>query len=159
MKCRPPALLLGAGLALTMTVAERQVVYAQDAPAQVATAAPDADHPTPEEKMRRRMPHPVKVGSLIGLRVLDDDDNTIGFVRQVVRTPNGKIMLVVNHGRLFGWGGREVGVPIEAVAIFGRQLASLDVQPGEYAALPTWSAGNGNPIAVDQTILIGLTKR
>src|SRR5436309_9404691 len=109
MRFRPPALLLGAGLALTMTVAERQVVNAQHAPAQVAIAAPDADHPTPEEKMRRRMPHPMKVGDLIGLRVLDDDDNTIGFVRQLVRTPDGKIMLVVNHGRLFGWGGREVG--------------------------------------------------
>jgi hypothetical protein len=101
----------------------------------------------------------VKVGDLIGLRVLDYDDNTIGFVRQVVRTPNGKIMLVVNHGRLLGWGGREVGVPLEAVGIFGRQLASLDVQPEEYAGLPTWSAANGEPIAPDQMILIGLTKR
>jgi hypothetical protein len=157
MSFRPIALLLGACLVVTAAAGERQVAQAQHASPQAA--APDPDNPTPEEKMRRRMPHPVKVGDLIGLRVLDYDDNTIGFVRQVVRTPNGKIMLVVNHGRLLGFGGREVGVPLEAVGIFGRQLASLDVQPEDYAALPTWSAANGEPIAPDQMILIGLTKR
>jgi hypothetical protein len=157
MSSRPLSLLVGACLTMTAAVAERQVANAQHASVQAAAA--DPENPTPEEKMRRRMPHPVKVGTLIGLRVLDYDDNTIGFVRQVVRTPNGKIVLVVNHGRLLGWGGREVGVPIEAVGIFGRQLASLDVQPEEYAALPIWSAANGEPIAPDQTILIGLTKR
>ena len=29
---------------------------------------------TPEQKMQKRFPHPVRVGDLIGLPVLDDDD-------------------------------------------------------------------------------------
>ena len=73
------------------------------------------------EEMRRRFPQPVRVGDLIGLPLLDWDDSTIGYVRHVVRTPEGKIQLIVNQGRLFGWGGRLVQVPIEAVAILARQ--------------------------------------
>jgi hypothetical protein len=39
--------------------------------------------------MRRRFPQPVRVGDLIELRVLNDHHVTIGFVRHVVRTPQG----------------------------------------------------------------------
>ena len=40
--------------------------------------------------MQRRYPQPVKVGDLIGLRVLDDKDRTLGRVQTVVRTSSGK---------------------------------------------------------------------
>jgi hypothetical protein len=85
---------------------------------------------TPEERIQQW----VRVGDLIGLRVFDDNDATIGFVRQVVRTPDGRIQLIVAHSGVLGLGGRLVAVSIEAVAIFGRQLASLDMKPEEY----TW---------------------
>ena len=92
----------------------------QAAPA-TAAAADAEENLSPEEKMRRRFPQPVRVGDLIGLPLLDWDDSTLGYVRHVVRTPEGKIQLIVNQGRLFGWGGRLVQVPIEAVAILARQ--------------------------------------
>lgn len=130
------------------------LAFAQHAPAMTSPAAL-----SPEEKMNRRYPQPVKVGDLVGLRVLDDDDVTIGYVQQVTRTAQGKVVLVVSYGGLFGWRGRDVGVPIEAVAIFGRQLASLDMQPKDYAAAPNWVPADGRPIAPDQKILIGLTRR
>ena len=44
--------------------------------------------------MNMRFPQPVKVGDLIGLAVLDNYDLTMGYVRQVVRTPEGKIRLM-----------------------------------------------------------------
>jgi hypothetical protein len=75
--------------------------------AQASAAEPE---PSPEEKMRRRFPHPVKVGDLIGLPLLDYYDSTIGFVRDVARTPAAKIVLVVNQGWFFGRGGRLVGM-------------------------------------------------
>ena len=56
----------------------------------VTCAAARADE-TPEERMQRRFPQPVKVGDLIGLPVYDDNELTLGHVRQVVRTPAGKI--------------------------------------------------------------------
>jgi len=114
---------------------------------------------TPEERMRRRFPQPVRVGDLIGLRVLDDRDVTIGVVRKVVRTPQDKILLLVSQGGWFGWGERLVAAPIEVMAIFGRQLASLDMTPSEYASAPTWVAGGGTPIPDDEIIRIALTRR
>ena len=50
-----------------------------------------------EAKMNRRFPQKVRVGDLIGLPVLDDDDVTLGYVQNVVRTPENKIKLIVRH--------------------------------------------------------------
>jgi hypothetical protein len=109
--------------------------------------------------MRRRFPQPVRVGDLIGLRVVDDNDATIGVVRQAARTPEGRILLIVAHTGVLRWGGRLVAVPIEAVGIFGRQLASLDMKPEEYASAPTWTGAGAQLIAPNEMIAIGLTRR
>ena len=130
----------------------------QAAPVKAATA--DAqENLSPEEKMRRRFPQPVRVGDLIGLPLLDWNDSTIGYVRHVVRAPEGKIQLIVNQGRLFGWGGRLVQVPIEAVAILARQINLLDISLEEFRAAPAWSAAVTQPIAPDDTIRIALSRR
>jgi PRC-barrel domain len=76
-----------------------------------------------------RFPQKVKVGDLIGLPMLDDNDVTLGRVQRVVRTPEGKIKLIVGYSKWFGWFGRPVAVPIEVVAILARQIASLDMPP------------------------------
>jgi PRC-barrel domain len=120
---------------------------------------PQKDAMTPEERMNRRFPQPVRVGDLKSLRVLDDQDVTIGFVRKVVRTPQGKILLLVSQGGWLGWGERLVAVPIEVMAIFGRQLASLDMEPKEYASASTWVESGGTPIPDGEIIRIALTKR
>jgi len=123
----------------------------------VTTGAVHADE-TPEQRTTRRFPQPVKVGDLIGLPVYDDNQSTLGHVREVVRTPAGKIELVVAYSPWFGWWGRPVAVPIEAVGIFGRQLAALDMSRQEFANAPTWSGGDATPISPDDTIRIGLTR-
>jgi PRC-barrel domain len=140
------------------------------APAGAALAAPQGappegtkQEPTPEERMNSRFPQPVRVGDLIGLPVLDDDDLTLGHVRNVVRTPQGKIQLVVTQGGWptgwFGWGARLVPVPIEAVAILGRQIAALDMPPKEFAAARTWTNTDGQPIPPNEMIRIAITRR
>ena len=130
----------------------------QATPAKAATDD-DQENLSPEEKMRRRFPQPVRVGDLIGLPLLDWDDSTIGYVRHVVRTPEGKIQLIVNQGRLFGWGGRLVQVPIEAVAILARQLDLLDISVEEFRAAPAWSAATTQPIPSDDMIRIAISRR
>ena len=130
----------------------------QAGPAKAATDD-DQENLSPEEKMRRRFPQPVRVGDLIGLPLLDWDDSTIGYVRHVVRTPEGKIQLIVNQGRLFGWGGRLVQVPIEAVAILARQLDLLDISVEEFRAAPAWSAATTQPIPSDDMIRIAISRR
>jgi hypothetical protein len=151
--------VLGAGLVVAAAPGAArdgaaQIILAQHEPPQAAIPQRE----TPDERMRRRFPQPVRVGDLIGLRVLNDKHVTIGFVRHVVRTPQGRIQLIVAHSGVLGWDGRLVAVPIEVVGIMGRQLASLDMKPEEYAAAPTWSGGDAEVILPDEKILIGLTQ-
>jgi hypothetical protein len=121
---------------------------------------------SPEEKMNRRFPQPVRVGDLIGLPVLDYQDSTIGYVREVVRTPDGKIQLVVPYGRWFGWvktGGpfarRLVGVPLETVAILARQINALDMSREEFDTAPDFAKGASTPIPPGETIRIAIGRR
>jgi hypothetical protein len=123
------------------------------------TGMDDASRPMPMvERMNRRFPQPIRVGDLIGLPVLDDRSSTLGFVRQVVRTAAGKIELIVSYSRWFGWFGRPVAVPIEAVGIEGRQVASLDMSRSEYAAAPTWQGRDATALPDDATIRIALAR-
>jgi sporulation protein YlmC with PRC-barrel domain len=112
-----------------------------------------------EARMQMRFPQPVRVGDLIGLPVLDDEDSTLGRVREVVRDPEGKIKLIVSYSRWWGLGGRPVAVPLEVVIILGRQIDAVDMKPAEFAAAPTWVAGTDQPIAPDQIIRIGIGRR
>ncbi len=122
-------------------------------------AQPKPEARTPEEKMQRRFPQPIRVGDLIGLPLLDDDDRTIGYVKTVVRTAAGKILLIVPYGGVLGWNQRLVAVPIEVVAIAGRQLAALDMPRKAFDAAPTWDMTQAKPINENETIRIGLYKR
>jgi hypothetical protein len=139
-----------------------RLVIAQGTPPMPHEMTPAEKQMTPEERMSRRFPQPIKVGDLIGLALLDDYDLTIGYVRHVVRTPQGKIQLIVTQGGWFGpWfgvGTRLVPVPVEVVAILGRQLASLDLPRQEIAAVPTWS-GNDGTIPAGEMIRVAVARR
>jgi len=124
------------------------------------TGMEDANKPMPmDERWQRRFPQPVRVGDLIGLPVLDDNSSTLGPVQKVVRNNDGKIALVVSYGGWFGWGARPVAVPLEAVGILGRELASLDMPRSEYASAPTWQGAGAQVIADDAVIRIALARR
>jgi hypothetical protein len=124
-----------------------------------ATGMTDVTHPMPmEQRFLDRFPQPAQVGSLVGLPVLDLRTSTIGYVRHVVRTPQGKIELIVSYSRWWGWFGRPVAVPIEAVGIEGRQLVSLDMPPSQYAAAPTWHHTNEAILPAEATIRVALAR-
>jgi len=123
------------------------------------TPTTSLDGLSPEERMQRRYPQPVKVGDLIGLPLLDDQDRTLGTIQSVVRTPEGKVRLIISFGGLLGWGQRLIAVPIEVVAIAGRQLAALDMTRAELEAAPTWSAVQTQPIASNEIVRVGLYRR
>jgi sporulation protein YlmC with PRC-barrel domain len=123
------------------------------------TGMMDAEHPMPmNERMLKRFPQPVRVGDLIGLPVLNENASTLGHVRQVVRTPQGNIELIVSYSRFWGWFGRPVAVPLEVVGIAGRHLVSLDMDSSEYANAPTWQAKDAIALPNDATIRIALAR-
>lgn len=100
----PPTLV--ALTLLALFVHDEKVPQARGASTLVLASGPTVsatatDALSPEERMRRRYPQPVKVGDLIGLPVLDDRDRTLGRVQRLVRAPNGKIRLIVSYGGPF----------------------------------------------------------
>lgn len=113
---------------------------------------------TPQERMAKRYPQPVRAGDLVGLPVLDYDDSTIGWVRQVVRTPAG-IVLVMDYGGWLTFKRRPIPVPIETVAILGRQIDALDLTAEDFDKTPTWSPQSGVEIPRDEMIQIAIGRR
>ncbi|MBV8839380.1 MAG: hypothetical protein JO000_22835 [Alphaproteobacteria bacterium] len=127
-----------------------------------SSALPQNQNLSPAQKFARRYPQPVKVGFLIGLPVLDGQRSTYGYIREVVRTPEGKILLVVPYrGRLgwapVDWGRKTVAVPLETVAIQGRQVSALDFSPDDFAAAPAYTGG-AIVLPASETIRIAVSR-
>jgi hypothetical protein len=123
------------------------------------TGMMDAQQSMPmNERYLKRFPQPARVGDLIGLPVLDLNSSTLGYVRQVVRTPSGEIKFIVGYSPWWGWFGRPVAVPLEALGIEGRQLVSLDMPPSEYVAAPTWHDTGAAPLSADAIVRIALAR-
>jgi hypothetical protein len=121
--------------------------------------APEPDARTPEERMNARFPQKVRAGDLIGIPVQDEDDRILGYVTDVVRKPDGKIVLVMPEGAWLWRSGRPVPIPIETVAILARHLNLLDIPREDVPKLPTWDPAQGGSIARDDTIRIALGRR
>lgn len=124
----------------------------------------DKEEPSPEQKMQKRFPQPVRSGDLVGLPVLDDEDSTIGYVREVARTAEGKIVLIVPYSAWFGWaktekGKRPVAVPIETVVILARQINAVDMPRGEFDDAPSWNPSQGKTLPAEEKTLIALGRR
>jgi len=159
----PPVML---ALALSWAIASQTATAGAAAPGTMLaqamvppTGMMDANKPTPmEQRYLDRYPQPARVGDLIGLPVIDLHASTIGYVREVVRTQQGKIDLIVSYSPWWGWFGRLVAVPIEAVGIEGRQFVSLDMQPAEYDAAPTWQNQDATVLSADETIKVALAR-
>lgn len=166
MRCAIRTRLAAAGLTLAASVAfvasTPAAMHSGVALAQAMvppTGMMDAQKPTPmEQRYLDRYPQAARVGDLIGLPVLDLNSSTLGYVRQIVRTPQGKIELIVAYSRWWGWFGRPVAVPLEVVGIEGREFVSLDMAPAEYAAAPTWREKGDMPLPSDSSIRIALAR-
>jgi hypothetical protein len=138
--CVLPALLLTSG----------SVVAQHPAP-------PDVD---PAAFAARRFPQPVRVGDLINRTVLQPLESrpVLGRVAQVIRVSNGKEEIVMRYGGLFGFGGRYVAVPIEAMALLGDELEVLDYTSEQLNTFPTYTGAGTAPLAADDVIRMGLAR-
>jgi hypothetical protein len=134
----------------------------------VSAEAPAEKRLSPEDRMKMRFPQPVRVGDLIGLRVNDWNDSIIGYIQQVVRTPAGKIELVVPYHPWFGWipngsvmdgRRRPVAMPLETVAIRGRQIDALEMSRDDFEAASTSPLSERSVVPADEQILIAITRR
>jgi len=123
------------------------------------TGMMDAQNPMPmKERYLKRFPQSARVGDLIGMPVLDLYSKKLGYVRKVVRTPPGEIEFIVGYSQWWGWFGRPVAVPLEALGIEGGHLVSLDMSPSEYAAAPTWHDTEATSLSNDSIVRFALSR-
>ncbi len=151
-----PAILV---VAIATTLATFGPAHAAGGAHTEGQQAPGDQSLTPEQRMNKRFPQNVRVGDLVGLPVQDYGDRVLGYVTDVVRTADGKIVLVMPEGGWFGHGGRPVPIPIETVAILARHLNLLDIPRDDVGKLPTWNAVDSTPIGRDEIIRIAIGRR
>jgi hypothetical protein len=106
----------------------------------------------------RRHPQPVRVGDLVGRRVLQPVESrpVLGHVMQVVRLDDGSERIIIRYGGWFGFGGRPIAVPIDAMVLLGDELEVLDLTPVQLNGFQTFKASGGSPLAADELIRMGL---
>ena len=124
--------------------------------AQAQKPAPDGM--AHEVAAERRFPQRVRVGDLIGHTVLRPIPSraVLGTVTQVAKTSDGKILVVIDYGGLLGFGARSIAVPVEAMALIGKDMEMLDFQPPQLDLFPTFTSAGTTPVAPDETILVAL---
>ncbi len=133
-------LILGGGVALAQ----------QPAPSGMSLA----------EAASRRFPQPVRVGDLIHRTVLRpvESQPVLGHVTQVVRRGDGVVEIVIDYGGLFGIGARPIAVPVEAMALLGRDMEILDFTPKQLNHFPAYDGVGATPIAPNDIIRVGLAR-
>lgn len=107
-----------------------------------------------------RFPQPVRVGDLLHRLVLRpvESQDIIGRVHAVRRDAQGQIMAVINIGGFYGYGGRLIAVPVDAMVLLGQDMEVVAYTPAQLARFPTFSAQSTQPVPDDATIKIGLAK-
>jgi hypothetical protein len=82
----------------------------------------------------------------------------------VVRSPEGKLSLIVPYRSWFGWvrtewGKRPVAIPIETVVILARQIDSIELSREDIDDLPPWQPSQGQSVSPEEKTLIALGRR
>ena len=105
----------------------------------------------------KRFPQPVRVGDLIHRTVLQPTESrhVLGSVVSVVRSADGSLRLVIKYGATFGFGGRDIAVPLDATVLLGDELEVLDFTPEQLRGFPSY-LGTGRALGADDIIHVGL---
>jgi hypothetical protein len=105
----------------------------------------------------KRFPQPVRVGDLIHRTVLQPAESrpVLGSVVRVIRLDDGSQAIVIRYGGVWGFGSRDIAVPLDAMVLLGAELEVLDLTPDQLNALPSYN-GAGRTLGADEIIHMGL---
>ena len=112
------------------------------------------------EAAARRFPQPIRVGDLLDRRVLQplESQPTLGWVRSIVRRPDGTVDVVMTYGGLLGFFTRPIAVPVDGMALLGPYMEVLDFSPAQLDTFPTFDGSGATPLPSDSVIRVGLAK-
>lgn len=107
-----------------------------------------------------RFPQPVRVGDLPGRPVLEpvESQDLLGRVRSVVQDREGRILVVIELGRWFGWTTRTIAVPVEAMVLVGDAVEIVTSTAAQLWMQPVFDGSGTTALATDATIRVGLAK-
>jgi len=105
----------------------------------------------------KRFPQPVRVGDLIRRTVLQPTESrsVLGHVVQVISLDDGSHAIVIKYGGTWGFGDRDIAVPLNAMVLLGVELEVLDLTPAQLRRFPTYD-GAGRVLGADEIIHMGL---
>lgn len=126
-----------------------------------ARAAQPQPMPSPESLAQgaaRRFPQPVRVGDLVGRKVLRraSTQEVLGRVREVVRREDGAVQVVMDYGGVLGFLARPIAVPVEAMTLVGYYMEVFDLTPEQLDGLATFDGTGAAPLPPDGVIRVGL---
>ena len=143
------------GLVVTLTVS---AAHAQ-------SPAPGGMPPPPgmslADSTAMRFPQPVRVGDLLHRLVLQPVESQIilGRVHAITRDAGGNVMVVMNFGGFYGFGGRLIAVPIDAMVLLGQDMEVVAYTPRQLETFPTYKPSSEIVMVPDDTeIKVGLAK-
>ena len=109
---------------------------------------------------RHRFPQPVRVGQLVGEAVQQpvESQTLLGRVRAVVRAPDGELGVVVHYGGFRGIGGRDILVPLDAMALLGPVMEITGFAPRVLDRFPDYRPAGETVLGPDSVVRVGLAK-
>lgn len=134
------------------------------APAGAQSNTPGGMPPPPGMSLAQsaamRFPQPVRVGDLPGRPVLEpvESQDLLGRVRSVVQDRDGRILVVIELGRWFGWTTRTIAVPVEAMVLVGDAVEIVTSTAAQLWMQPVFDGSGTTALATDATIRVGLAK-
>jgi hypothetical protein len=113
-----------------------------------------------EESAAMRFPQPVRVGDLLRREVLRpvESQDILGYVREVVRDGDGRVMVVMDFGGFLGFGSRPIAIPVNAMVLLGQDMEVVAFTPEQLRQFPTFSPSGTTPVPPDVIIKVGLAK-
>jgi hypothetical protein len=107
-----------------------------------------------------RFPQPVRVDDLLHRLVLRpvESQNILGTVRGIVCNSDGEVMVVMNFGGFYGYGGRLIAVPIDAMVLLGQDMEVVAYTPKQLARFPTFIPAGTTKVPDGTVLRVGLAK-
>ena len=108
----------------------------------------------------KRFPQPVRAGDLLNRDVLEPDESRpiLGRVRAVVRQADGTIDVIIDYGGLLGFFTRPIAVPVNAMALLGKDMEVIDYEPEQLRKFPTFNPAGTKSLPPDTVLGVGLAK-
>ena len=130
-------------LASALVIAGSSLALAQTTPAPAPQAPPAATSPSGERIWYSHQANEMRASKLIGTKVVNAANETIGDINEIVLNKDGKVAaVVIGVGGFLGMGEREVAINFNSIRMARDQsnnlVLTMDATKDALKAAPAW---------------------